>query len=223
MNFRPIKHFVKVMLQGLFWLLPIVAILIILNWLYNKIEKMIAWVFRTTGFSPESHEILWGILVILVFLFILYILGWFVKTRLATLFEYIFCKIPGYSTIKGLVGIFNSSKEGKNRVLVVAIKGFTVEGYNIGLMYSQKESIIKGHYTVTLSMSPIPNGGFMFEVPMENISVIENATFDNNLQYLLSMGVRSFAEVIKKDPIAFEELPTLESWLEKNQLSKENK
>ena len=222
MAHSPLKHFTKIILQGLFWLLPIVAILIILSWLYGKITMMVDWVFSFTGFEPNTHVFLWGILVVFIFLVILYLLGWIVKTRLADMFEYLFCKIPGYSTIKGLVGIFNSSKEGKNQVLVVAIKGFANEGYNIGLMYSQKESIIKDHYTITLSMSPIPNGGFMFEVHKSNISVIEDATFDNNLQYLLSMGVRSFTEIIHKEPIAYDELMTLEAWLEENNKEKEN-
>ena len=216
MSHSPLKHFTKIILQGLFWLLPIVAILIILSWLYGKITMMVDWVFRFTGFEPDTHVFMWGMLVVFIFLVILYLLGWIVKTRLADLFEYFFCKIPGYNTIKGLVGIFNSSKEGKNQVLVVAIKGFANEGYNIGLMYSQKESIIKDHYTITLSMSPIPNGGFMFEVHKSNIAVIEDATFDNNLQYLLSMGVRSFTEIINKEPIAYDELLTLEAWLKQN-------
>jgi len=216
MTHNPLKHFSTIILQGLFWLLPIVAILIILSWVYSKVALMVDWVFHTIGFVPESHIFLWGVVVILISLFILYIVGWLVKTRLANMFEYIFCKIPGYSTLKGLVGIFNSSKEGTNQVLVVAIRGFAAEGYNIGLMYSQKESIIKDHYTITLSMSPIPNGGFMFEVHKDNISVIEEASFDNNLQYLLSMGVKSFADILGKDPIAFENLPTLTAWLEKN-------
>lgn len=223
MTLSPLKHFTKIILQGLFWLLPIVAILIILSWLYGKITVMVDWVFRFTGFEPSSHVFMWGVLVVFIFFVILYLLVWIVKTRLADLFEFFFCKIPGYGTIKGLVGIFNSSKEGTNQVLVVVIKGFTVEGYNIGLMYSQKESIIKDHYTVTLSMSPIPNGGFMFEVPKQNISVIEDATFDNNLQYLLSMGVRSLTEVIGKEPIVFHALPTLEIWLENNPKAKKNK
>ncbi len=205
------------MLQGLFWLLPIVGIMIIMSWLYNKIDLMIAKVFRIIGFAPENYEFLWGMLVILIFFIILYLLGWLVKTRLAKILEYLFCKIPGYSTIKGLVGIFNSSKKGNNQVLVVAIKGFATEGYNIGLMYSQKESIIKDHYTVTLSMSPIPNGGFMFEVHKDKILVIENATFDDNLQYLLSMGIKSFAEVIQTKPKDLNELLKLSEWLEKNQ------
>ena len=212
----PLKHFTKIILQGLFWLLPIVGIMIIISWLYAKIDLVIGKVFRIIGFAPENYEFLWEMLVIFVFLVILYLLGWLVKTRLANMFEYLFCKIPGYSTIKGLVGIFNSSKKGKNQVLVVAIKGFAKEGYNIGLMYSQKESIVKDHYTVTLSMSPIPNGGFMFEVHKDNIYVIEGASFDDNLQYLLSMGIKSFADVIKTEPKNIDELLMLSDWLEVN-------
>lgn len=212
-NSNPIKHFSKVMIQGLFWILPMAAIIIIILWLYSKIELLVAWVFRLTGFAPENYVFLWGVLVILLFLFLLYIVGHLVKTKLANLFEHSFTKIPGYRTIKELVDIFNSSKEGTNRVLVVLIKGFGSTGYNIGLMYSQKESLIKDHYTVTLSMSPIPNGGFMFEIHKDNIYVIENATFDNNLQYLLSMGVKSFSDILRIEPRNIDELPTLEKWL----------
>ena len=39
-NNNPIKHFINIMLQGLFWLLPIVGILIILSWLYAKITMI---------------------------------------------------------------------------------------------------------------------------------------------------------------------------------------
>ena len=204
------------MLQGLFWLLPIVAIMIIMSWLYGKVTTMVGAIFRTIGFIPKDHQFLWGLGVILVIFLILYLLGWLVRTRLVNLFEYLFSKIPGYSTLKGLVGIFNSSKKGNNQVLVVLIKGFTIDGYNIGLMYSQKESIVKDHYTVTLSMSPIPNGGYMFEVYKDNIYVIEEATFDDNLQYLLSMGIKSFADIVNREPNKLEEFPKLSEWLKEN-------
>jgi len=83
-------------------------------------------------------------------------------------------------------------------------------------MYSQKESIIKDHYTVTLSMTPIPNGGYMFEVHKDNIFIIENATFDDNLQYLLSMGVKSITEVLNVKPKSLDAMQSLNEWL-KNQ------
>jgi len=210
-----LNHFKTRTLQGLFWLLPIVATVMIIIWLYDKIDALVSKFFNLIGFAPQNHELLWSIAVLFVFVFIVYIIGYLVQTRLGSYFESLFHKIPGYKTLRDIIQIFNSSKEGENKVLVVAIKGFAHDGYNIGLMYSQKESIIKDHYTVTLSMTPIPNGGYMFEVHKDRIYVFEEATFDDNLQYLLSMGVKSMAEVLNQEPKKIEEMTPLSKWLEK--------
>ncbi|MCW8822095.1 MAG: DUF502 domain-containing protein [Sulfurovum sp.] len=216
MNNNPLKHFTHTAVQGLFGLLPAVIIVVVILWLYSKIDLLVGWLFKIVGFVPENHQFLWFLLALGIFIFLLYIVGHFMKTKLADFFESLLEKIPGYQTIKDIINIFNSSKEGDNQVLVVAIRGFANEGYNLGLMYSQKESIIKDHYTVTLSMSPIPNGGYMFEVHKDNIFVIKDATFDDNLQYLLSMGVKSFADILKTGPKTLNELTLLSDWLEGN-------
>ncbi len=205
---------IKIVLKGLLWLLPMVAVIMIILWIYDKIHSVVNAVFSFIGFDPQKYEFLWFIAVILIFLSLLYIIGHFVETRLASIFERLFCKIPGYSTIKDIFSIFSSSKDGKTKVLVVAIRGFANEGYNIGLMYSQNESIIKEHYTVTLSQTPIPNGGYLFEVHKDNIFVIEEATFDDNLQYLLSMGVKSMSDILKTKPKGLDELTPFKKWLE---------
>ena len=210
------KRFTERTIQGLFWLLPIVAIVLLVLWLFNKIDQFVNWVFKVVGFTPISHEWIWFTLVLFILVLFLYILGHFVQTRLGAFMESILSKIPGYSTIKDIIGIFNSSKDGENKVLVVAIKGFAQEGYNIGLMYSQDESIIKDHYTITLSQTPIPNGGYLFEVHKSHIFIITEASFDDNLQYLLSMGVKSMATILKEDPKPIEELVCLEDWLKDN-------
>ena len=144
------------------------------------------------------------------------------KTRIADIFETLFSKMPFYSTIKDIIGIFNASKKGDTKVLVVAIRGFATEGYNIGLMYSQKPSIIKNHYTVTLSQTPIPNGGYMFEVYEDNIWVIEEATFDNNLQYLLSMGVKSLSDIVGIESKNIEDFILFRDWIEQQNLQKKD-
>jgi len=203
-------------IQGLFWILPIAAILMIIFWLYEKIDLIVNSFLNLIGVNPQNNEFLWIVGVVFVFILILYIIGYLIKTQIAHYVESLFHDIPGFSTLKDIIGIFNSSKEGANKVLVVAIRGFATEGYNIGLMYSQKESIIKDHYTVTLSMTPIPNGGYMFEVHKDNIFIIENATFDDNLQYLLSMGVRSIAEVLNVKPKSIDEMQSISEWLKEN-------
>jgi len=210
------NKFSERVIQGLFWLLPIVAITLLVLWLFNKIDLFVNWVFQVVGFTPISLEYVWFTLVLFVLVLFLYILGHFIQTRLASFLDNYLKKIPGYSTIKDIIGIFNSSKDGENKVLVVAIKGFASEGYNIGLMYSQDESIIKDHYTITLSQTPIPNGGYLFEVHKSNIYIITEATFDDNLQYLLSMGVKSMASILNIKPKPLEELICLEDWLKQN-------
>jgi len=216
MNFHPLKHFTQTAIQGLFGLLPVVIVVVVILWLYGKIDALVGRMFELVGFVPEHHQFLWFLLAIIIFFMLLYLTGILIQTRLVKYFESILANIPGYSTVKDIINIFNSSKEGENQVLVVAIRGFANEGYNIGLMYSQKESIIKDHYTVTLSMTPIPNGGYMFEVHKDNIFVLEDATFDDNLQYLLSMGVKSFTDIIDSSSLSPHELLSLNKWLEEN-------
>jgi len=203
-------------IQGLFWILPIAAILMIIFWVYEKIDHVVNLLLDFIDINPQNNEFLWILGVVSIFILLLYIIGYLIKTQVAFYVESLFHDIPGFSTLKDIIGIFNSSKEGANKVLVVAIRGFANEGYNIGLMYSQTESILKDHYTVTLSQTPLPNGGYLFEVHKENIFIIEEAIFDDNLQYLLSMGVKSMAEILKTEPKELNELIKLEDWLEKN-------
>jgi len=210
---KTFKHFTQTATQGLFGLLPVVIIVVVILWLYGKIDLLVGWAFKLIGFTPENHLFMWFIVALVVFFLLLYFIGNLMQTRLNGFAQKQLAKIPFYTTIKDIINIFNSSKEGENQVLVVAIRGFANEGYNIGLMYSQKESIIKDHYTVTLSMSPIPNGGYMFEVHRDNIFVIKDATFDDNLQYLLSMGVKSFTEITKSTPVNPDQLLLLSDWL----------
>jgi len=209
-------HAITVILKGLFWLAPIAAITIIILWMYEKINLLTGNMFELFGFEPEKFPFLWTVVGVILMGFFAYILGVFAETRLVGLIQKIYLKIPGYATIKELINIFNTSKSGEKKVLVVLISGFSKDDYNVGLMYSTNESIVKDHYTVVLSMTPIPNGGYMFEVHKDKIKVIEEATFDENLQYLLSMGVKSLADIVKTEPKNIEEFKTLSEFLEEN-------
>ncbi len=207
-------HIITVILKGLFWLAPIAAITIIVLWIYEKVDVLTGNLFTFVGFEPTNFPILWTFIGLALLGFLAYVLGVFVETGLMNFIPKLYSKIPGYETIKELINIFNTSKSGEKKVLVVLIKGFTKEDYNIGLMYSTKESVVKDHYTVTLSMTPIPNGGYMFETHKDRIYVIEEATFDSNLQYLLSMGVKSMAEILNIEPKTIDEYKTIAEYLE---------
>jgi uncharacterized membrane protein len=210
-------HFISVSIQGLFWLAPIVGIVAIVLWLYGKIDIVTGYLFSIIGLNPQHFIFLWTILGVAILLVIAYAMGHFMETQFGKYLEKFFLKVPMYGAIKDIVSIFNSSKKGDKQVLVVLIKGFigNENGYNVGLMYSLKESILKNHYTVSLNMSPLPNGGFMFEIPSENIYVIRGASFDDNLQYLLSMGSKPLSEIIgcEVSEIGSESLPSLKDYI----------
>lgn len=208
------NHFISVLVKGIFWLAPIVAITLLILWVYDKINSLTATMFSLFGLNPQNHIFIWTIIGLALLGLIAFIIGTLVETRLGDFVQRIYSKIPGYETIKELINIFNTSKSGEQKVLVVLIKGFANSGYNIGLMYSTKESVVKDHYTVTLSMTPIPNGGYMFEVHKDNIYVIEEASFDSNLQYLLSMGVKSLAEIVNIKSKKIEEFKTVSEYLD---------
>jgi uncharacterized membrane protein len=211
-------HIVTVILKGLFWLAPIIAITIIILWLYEKINVVTGYLFSLLGIAPQNFPFLWTIIGVALLGLIAYVIGVFVESSFGNLIQKLYSKVPGYGTIKELINIFNTSKSGEKKVLVVLIHGFSKKEYNVGLMYSTKESVIKDHYTVTLSMTPIPNGGYMFETHKDKIWVIEEATFDSNLQYLLSMGVKSLPEILKIEPKPIKEYKTLAQYLEDKQL-----
>lgn len=210
-------HIVTVILKGLFWLAPIAAITIIILWIYEKVDILTGYLFTSVGFEPTNYPILWTFIGLAILGFGAYVLGVFIETGLMNFIPKLYEKVPGYSTIKELVNIFNTSKSGEKKVLVVLIRGFSKDEYNIGLMYSTKESIIKDHYTVVLSMTPIPNGGYMFETHKDKIWVIEEATFDSNLQYLLSMGVKSLSEIIQTNPKDIDAFKTISEYLQERE------
>lgn len=214
------RHFIKMSIKGIFWLAPIVAITLVILWLYGKIDNITGKMFHIVNLNPENFMFLWTILGVAILFLVTYAMGHFMETWFGEKLEKYFSKIPGYSIIKDIIGIFNSSKDGDKQVLVVLIKGFVGNrsGYNVGLMYSLKESIVKGHYTVSLNMSPLPNGGFMFEVPAEDIFVIKGATFDHNLQYLLSMGTKPLSEIIgiEVTEVGSKNLPNMVDYLNSN-------
>lgn len=125
------KHFIKTTLNGVFWLAPIVAIFMIISWLYGKADIVAGGLFKIVGLTPSHHFTLWTILGITILGLGSFLVGVFIETGFGIFvrnkLEDILKKIPGFSNI----------------------------GHNIGIMYSTKEGIVKNHYTVTIPTTPI--------------------------------------------------------------------
>ena len=203
-----LSNFFTTVLQGFFWLIPLVAIAIVFVIIFDKLSLVNTLIADFLGIQTDPHSILFvfgGFVCVIV---VCYIAGKILNTFLGEWFNKIIHKIPYYKNIADFFELFNSAKSGEQDVLVVAIKGFGVNSYNIGLMYNTNESYIKGHYSVVLSHMPL-QGGFIFEVPGDEIYVIKEAKFNHNLEYLLTSASRSMAEILALEPVDIDSLVTL--------------
>lgn len=70
---RKLKHFFEIVLQGLFWVLPVALITIVVFWLFGKIDFLVNSVLDFVGVNSDSNPIFWFFVVCFV-LFFYYIL-----------------------------------------------------------------------------------------------------------------------------------------------------
>ena len=203
-----ISNFFTTSLQGFFWLVPIIAIGVVFAIVFEKLSAINAAIANFVGVEANPNSIVFVLCGFVCVVIVCYIAGKILNTFLGEWFNNIIHKIPFYKNIADFFELFNSAKSGEQDVLVVAIKGFGVNSYNIGLMYNTKESLIKGHYSVVLSHMPL-QGGFIFEVPGNEIHVIQEAKFNHNLEYLLTSASRSMADMLKIEPVEIDSLITL--------------
>ena len=206
------NNFITTSIQGLFWLIPIIAIVVLCIVLFDKLVVINKFLIDFVGLDSKEYIpliILFGIVSVVL---LSYTVGYILNTVAGVWLNKLIHKIPFYKNLTDFINLFNSAKSGKKDVLVVAIKGFGQNSYNIGLMYNTNESIIKGHYSVIISHMPL-NGGFIFEVAGDEIYVIKEATFNNNFEYLLTSASSSLADIMNIEPIDIKELITLDKYL----------
>ncbi|MEA3554087.1 MAG: DUF502 domain-containing protein [Campylobacterota bacterium] len=194
-------------------MIPIIAIAVVSSILFEKIVVVNKFIVDLIGLSSIEYAPVILLIGLILFILLSYAVGYILNTFIGDWLNKLIHKIPFYKNLTDFINLFNSAKSGKKDVLVVAIKGFGQNSYNIGLMYNTDESIIKGHYSVVVSHMPL-QGGFIFEVSGDEIYVIKEATFNNNFEYLLTSASSSLAEVMKVEPIDINELPTLNEYMQ---------
>lgn len=206
------NNFITTSIQGLFWMIPIIAIVILSIILFDKLVIINKLIVDFVGLDSKDYIpliIFFGLVSVVL---LSYTVGYILNTVVGDWLNKLIHKIPFYKNLTDFINLFNSAKSGKKDVLVVAVKGLGQNSYNIGLMYNTNESIIKGHYSVVISHMPL-NGGFIFEVPGEEIYVIKEATFNNNFEYLLTSASSSLSDIMKVKPIDINELETLDEYI----------
>jgi uncharacterized membrane protein len=199
-------------LGGLMLVLPILITLWLIHWLYSGLEhylidrlaKLILWQVR--GRQSDTELPFWferfaaPLLAILIVLMMLYVLGFFVNSRLRRVIDSIVLRVPGISIIyDGLRKVlqFMDKQPGQQRAHRMVLVAFPHPGMKVPAFVTgtcrdvQTQKVILCVYVPT---TPVPTSGYFLLVPEEE-AIELNWTAEESLQTIISAGLTAPLQV----------------------------
>ncbi len=187
-----LKQFIRTTFVGGFLIvLPIVILLIVLNWLFATLTDYIRPITNILIQTARVNEFIASFLAVVFIVLVFFLVGLLVKTEIGKVsfqaFEDKFlAKIFGYRIIKETVlQIFGEEKKVFRAVALVKLFG------NDTLMTAfVTDEHSDGSYTVFIPSGPAPTAGFVYHVQKEQITIID-IPVDQALRTILSLGAGS--------------------------------
>lgn len=187
-----LKQFIRTTFVGGFLIvLPIVILLIVLNWLFATLTDYIRPITNILIQTARVNEFVASFFALVFIIFGFFLVGLLVKTEIGKVsfqfFEDKFlAKIFGYRIIKETVlQIFGEEKKVFRAVALVKLFG------NETLMTAfVTDEHSDGSYTVFIPSGPAPTAGFVYHVRKEQITIID-IPVDQALRTILSLGAGS--------------------------------
>lgn len=187
-----LKQFIRTTFVGGFLIvLPIVILLIVLNWLFATLTDYISPITNILIQTTRVNEFVASFFAVVFIILVFFLVGLLVKTEIGKVsfqaFEDKFlAKIFGYRIIKETVlQIFGEEKKVFRAVALVKLFG------NETLMTAfVTDEHFDGSYTVFIPSGPAPTAGFVYHVLKEQITIIDMPV-DQALRTILSLGAGS--------------------------------
>lgn len=187
-----LKQFIRTTFVGGFLIvLPIVILLIVLNWLFATLTDYIRPITNILIQTARVNEFIASFLAVVFIVLVFFLVGLLVKTEIGKVsFQAIedkfLAKIFGYRIIKETVlQIFGEEKKVFRAVALVKLFG------NDTLMTAfVTDEHSDGSYTVFIPSGPAPTAGFVYHVQKEQITIID-IPVDQALRTILSLGAGS--------------------------------
>jgi uncharacterized membrane protein len=187
-----LKQFIRTTFVGGFLIvLPIVILLIVLNWLFATLTDYIRPITNILIQTARVNEFVASFFAVVFIVLVFFLVGLLVKTEIGKVsfqaFEDKFlAKIFGYRIIKETVlQIFGEEKNVFKAVALVKLFG------NETLMTAfVTDEHSDGSYTVFIPSGPAPTAGFVYHVQKEQITIID-IPVDQALRTILSLGAGS--------------------------------
>ena len=187
-----LKQFIRTTFVGGFLIvLPIVILLIVLNWMFESVTNYIRPITNLLIQTARVNEFVASFFAMFFIILVFFLVGIAVRTEMGkvtfTAFENKFLgKIFGYKIIKETVlQIFGEEKNVFKAVALVKLFG------NETLMTAFiTDEHSDGSYTVFIPSGPAPTAGFVYHVKKEQITIID-VPVDQALRSILSLGAGS--------------------------------
>jgi uncharacterized membrane protein len=199
-------------LGGLVLVLPIVITLWVVYWLYSTLAsyvidplaRLVLWKVRWS--EPDAKLPFWfetyaaPLIAIIIALLLLYGLGFFVKSRLRRLMDWILLRLPVISVVySGVQKVFQTiegqgGQQRPQRVVLVAFPhpGMRVPSFVTGTCRDvETQKVILCVYVPT---TPVPTSGYFLLVPEEETTEL-NWSMEQTLQTIVSGGLTAPSEV----------------------------
>lgn len=199
-------------LGGLVFVLPIVITLWVIYWIYSRLERyLIDPIALLLLRKMEGHEhdtqlpywfemVVAPLIAIFIALLLLYVLGFFVRSRVQGMIDWVLLRLPGISIVyKGVRNVFQTleRKRGQARPQRVVLVPYPHSGLRVPGFVTATCRDIDTQRTllcVWVPTSPMPTVGYVLIVPEDDVTEL-NWTAEQTVQTLLSSGLAAPPEI----------------------------
>jgi uncharacterized membrane protein len=212
-QFRQVWHGIRDrMLGGLLLVLPILITVWIIYWLYSTLEKyvidplalLVLWLAQ--GRKPDTELPYWfetyaaPVFAIIIALVLLYCFGFFVRSRVRRVIDWVLLRVPVISVVyNGVRNVFQSldRQRGQQRLQRAVLVSFPHPGVKAPAFVTGTCKDIETQKVllcVFVPTAPMPASGFFLLVPEEEVTEL-NWSLEQTLQALISVGLTAPPEV----------------------------
>lgn len=189
-----IRYFFRTTLIGGFLVvLPIIVLIFVLSWLIGIVVNIVEPVTQFVIHTSKLDYAFASLISILLVLFIFFVVGLAVRTRLGSFF-YNFLernflnRVPFYNIIKEtIIQLFGVHKKLFKTTALVDLFG---NGNLVTAFITDEHK--NGMYTVFVPSGPAPTAGFVYHVKPEYVFKIDYP-LDQSMRTIISLGVGSHA------------------------------
>lgn len=190
------KSYVKLLLDGFLFILPIIFIFLLLRYIFDFILGIISPLIRILPQSETWGESFQKLIAVIIMLALVTVCGYISRSRIGTYFaeklnELVSKVIPGFSIIKELFS--GKSEEYYSEKKIRPTLAFIDDAWLFAFILEDKNDA--GLYSVFVPSAPIPTSGNLYLMGEEQIKLLDISVRET-VRCITQLGMGS-SEILK--------------------------